>query len=226
MKNIIIKRGVDSVDQPDLLGLIIKTTDIELGSTHTGFILLKQNQELSIAHLCAESYRFEEYKDSYIYTWIDELDESITVPLMTRLKNLSIKGKINVEYSPVYSGNGTLDDEACKYIPDLSVPSDGLTCATFVILMLESFGIHIIDRTSWQITPEDTIWFERMLKDHFFLFSPHFLEILQNDKGKYPRFRPEQVVAAGSIYKDDPISFEQANIASQKVLEELLVHKC
>ncbi|MBN6527659.1 hypothetical protein JZM32_06620 [Acinetobacter pittii] len=226
MKSFVIQRGANPIDRPDLLGLILRTTDGELGNRHTGFILLKQNQELSIAHLCGKDYRFEEYKETYVYTWINELDESIIVPLMARLKNLSLKKTIDVEYSPIYSGNGILDDNSGKYIIDPKFPTEGLTCATFVILMLENFGIHLIDRNSWEITEEDTIWFERMLNDCFFLFPDHFLEKLREDKGKYPRFRPEQVVAAGCLYEDDPISFDKANEASEVVLKLLAGYSC
>lgn len=94
MKNFIIQRGVNPIDKPDLLGLILKTTDLELGNRHTGFIILKQNQELSIAHLCGKNYRFERYEGTYVYTWINELDEAIIVPLMARLKNLSLKKQL------------------------------------------------------------------------------------------------------------------------------------
>ncbi|GAB01775.1 MULTISPECIES: hypothetical protein [Acinetobacter] len=226
MKNFIIQRGVNPIDKPDLLGLILKTTDLELGNRHTGFIILKQNQELSIAHLCGKNYRFERYEGTYVYTWINELDEAIIVPLMARLKNLSLKKTIDVEYSPIYSGNGVLDDKNGKYIVDPKFPTEGLTCATFVILMLENFGVNLIDKNSWKITEEDTIWFERMLNDCFFLFQDHFLEKLREDKGKYPRFRPEQVVAAACLYEDDPISFDEANEASKEILRQLEHHSC
>lgn len=226
MNNVFIQRGINPIDKPDLLGLILKTTDIELGNRHTGFIVLKQNQELNIAHLCGKDYRFEGYRDTYVYTWINELDEAISVPLMARLKRLSLIKTIGVEYSPIYSGNGILDDDSGQYIPDPNFPTEGLTCATFVILMLENFGVHLIDRNSWEVTDEDTVWFERMLSDCFFLFQDHFLEKLRKDKGKYPRFRPEQVVAAGCLYEENPISFDQANKASEEVLRQLACYGC
>lgn len=221
MESINLQKGINPQDEPDLLGLIIRITDIEVGNAHTGFIALKQNHALSIAHLVARQYRFEDYQDKYFYTWFKDLDESISVPLMARLKRLSMKTSIQVEYSPAFSGNGKLDDETGKYIPDPNLEIDGLTCATFVILILEDFGIELIDRSSWEVTPQDTLWFERMIQDSYFLFTEHFAQKLIENKNKYPRFRPEQLVGAACLYDCDPINFDTASEAGLQVLEKI-----
>ena len=93
-----------------------------------------------------------------------------------------------------------------------TVDGEGLTCATFILSVLEKNGFNIIDKNSWEIREEDREWQENIIEGLKPKISDVYLANANEMIGQVVRFRPDEVFASGVI--DDvnkwPIEFQDA----------------
>ena len=103
----------------------------------------------------------------------------------------------------------------------------GLTCATFVLAILErSFGLELIDKSSWQRRAEDEEWQKRILEYYKQMnietpdyYSEELIPHYEKNIGCF-RFRPEEVSAAsGASYL--PVEFYHCEECGRRVKDAL-----
>jgi hypothetical protein len=186
------------------------------GQFHTG-LLYKIGKKVHLRHQCDHLVvkDGEPSTDSdYLWTNISALSA-----LNKRLiaNKLSRAGGDNVPYGVGYRVNGNyLDKRTLKYIA--TNPGDGLTCATYVVAVMETLGFRPFETEKWLPIDEDTAWqrdtIESQMGRH-----PESKEHFEAEKANIgsPRFRPDQVVAAG--YPPTwPLTQAQANELGEKVI--------
>lgn len=96
----------------------------------------------------------------------------------------------------------------------------GLTCATFVVAVLKTAGVDLVDLESWEERQDDVAWktsiIDTLKKDH-----PKRAIALASEEPNGFRLRPEE--AAGSANADPlPTCFADAVELGRRILDELL----
>lgn len=221
MKNHTINLGKDlsSKKDDDSLGLFIRRANYNPNIKHTGFVFLdNENSKPIRAHLTSR-YEFDRKKfKGYGVLWLDFVSERNAAIITAELRTLALK-ESDMLYGITNYGGTTFQNGVT--IPNPDVRGDSLTCATFVLCMLEQFGFNIVDRDSWIISAEDTQWQKGMveiLKEHL---QPDFYEIQKENIGKVVRIRPEQIVGACGIFNYSPVKYDEACEAGTIVLDQL-----
>jgi hypothetical protein len=144
-----------------------------------------------------------------------DLDE-INRRLLASLCSLIAKGSTKVPYGFTY--NGRYFERSGSYIAhDLG---RGLTCATFVLAVFETYSIPVLLTSEWlPVDFEDQLWQTKMVA------------IVQKRSGKdvadatakyigHPRFKPEHV-AAGAVDARRPLGRAAAVQLGERILREL-----
>lgn len=231
MKNYNINLRNDFTDrkETDNFGLIIKHIDETLNQKHTGFIFSNFNEcETTLAHLAFKNdYRLEKNKttlDGYAVLWLDFIPERTAVPIKVELMALGISGDIKLPYGITNEG-GTKFEQG-SFVPNPLVRGDSLTCATFVLCVLEQFGFSVINRESWEHNDEDTKWQADIVEILEKYLQPYFHEIQKENIGKVIRIRPEQVVGACGIFDFSPVEYDEACKAGEDVIQKLIKLGC
>lgn len=212
-------KNLSSKKDDDSLGVIIRRATNNPDQKHTGFVFLdNENGKPMIAHL-ANGYKLERNKlRGYGVLWLGFVSERNAALITAELRMLGLReadmlnGIINIGGTKFLGGVA---------VPNPSVQGDSLTCATFILCMLEQFGFNIVDRDSWIISAEDTQWQKGMieiLKEHL---QPDFYEIQKENIGKVVRIRPEQIVGACGIFNYSPVKYDEACEAGTIVLDQL-----
>ncbi|MGN7612698.1 hypothetical protein ACQZV8_11500 [Magnetococcales bacterium HHB-1] len=101
---------------------------------------------------------------------------------------------------------------------------EGLTCATFLLAILEAKGYSILDRKTWTIQPDDQTWRQQTLdalKDRG--TEPEHLQAMTKIMDNALRYRPEEVVA-GIMASKRPLSCNQARKMGKKIVLEMVDH--
>lgn len=202
------------------LGIAIKT--VRTQQRHTGFVLIpSDSKNPKLAHFGWKNlYHYQNFENGYAFSWLDFLPQSTIVPILTKLITISKKQPISIPYGIINSGASNFDEEGA-FLPDKSVQGDSLTCATFVLCILENYGFKIINRDTWHITEEDKLWQKNILADLEKYLNRHFFDMQMAAIGKFPRFRPEQVVGACCYFDFEPLDYDATQKAAQEVLNEL-----
>ena len=215
-------KNLSSKTEEDSLGLIIRRASHNPSQKHTGFVFLdNEHGKPMIAHL-ADRYKLEKGRlRGYGVLWLSFISERNAALITTELRMLGMKEADML--------NGIINIGGTKFsggvaIPNSSVEGDSLTCATFILCMLEQFGFNIIDRNSWKITDEDTQWQDGMVKilePYLMVKLPEHYALQMASVGKVARIRPEQMVGACGIFDYVPVQYKDACEAGKIVLEKL-----
>lgn len=221
MKNHKINLGqnLSSKTDDDSLGIFIKRGHTNPDLKHTGFVFLENETTKPIRAHLTNRYMYEKGKlKGYGVLWLDFITERNAAIITAELRTLALK-ESEMRYGIVNKGGTQFQDGVT--IPNPDVRGDSLTCATFVLCVLEQFGFDVIDRDSWEITEEDTQWQTEILgiiKDYL---QPEFYEIQKENIGKVVRIRPEQIVGACGVFDYAPVQYNDACEAGYIALEEL-----
>jgi hypothetical protein len=95
----------------------------------------------------------------------------------------------------------------------------GLTCATFIIAVFQTYGYTLVQEASWPSRQEDETWQRHILDALEAHATPEHVEAARADVGA-KRFRPEEVVGA-TIHHAWPVAFDNAHELAKQVLEDL-----
>lgn len=162
-----------------------------------------------MAHFKADGCLYENFKRQgkfYICSYLDFLEEEDADTMRAKIKIFSSNLNNNASYSINYS-------EGCRDVNGEFVSKnkeDGLTCATFILFILESYGFPIVNYNGWPITDEDKEW-QQDHKNNF-----RCLGIV----GDKPRFRPEQVMGACCCFDgDNALSYDAVQTAATHIME-------
>lgn len=114
----------------------------------------------------------------------------------------------NIPYSVVY------DPSTPYYNSDSSYKrrndGEGLTCATFVMESLRSFGWEMFNYDTWKQREKDPSWFQtifKKLKEHIIehprlRITQKHIDAQDANSKQSPRFKPEEVVTGVNVFKD------------------------
>lgn len=223
----------NDLDSRNGLGLIIKILpyDPEQKQKHMGFFHLLPT--CTIAHLgWFNAYYYEMGIDkikSYATLWMEFIPPRRALPIINQLRLLAVdnngkqqEGCIekDINYGIVFNNETEIIDREIVH----KSFGESLTCATFVLSILGGFGYNLIDRSTWEINEFDIEWQKQiinMLENPDFHISAKYLDFQKDHVGKVPRFRPEQVVAAASVFNGVPISFSKATELGIEVNNQL-----
>jgi hypothetical protein len=155
MLNDPLQKGFEELDR---VGFAIRRP--EPSQFHVG-LLYKDAKKVYLRHQC-DHLVLKEDEPSCAYLWTDIAALS---PLNKRLiaNKMSRAGGDKVPYGVGYRLNGNyLDKKTLKYL--VTEPGAGLTCATYIIEVLETLGFFPFDRKNWLSTEHDTAWQEQQIE--------------------------------------------------------------
>jgi hypothetical protein len=187
---------------------------------HVAFVYEGLDGAICLSHLA--SHRDFRGKDVWNtrYYWtsvrsIDALNRKVCSSWLTALANNSQET----------IGFG-IDDSGCRFVDDGSgevsyvciIPGKGLTCATFVMSVLERLGFPLLARETWLSRPEDAEW-QRQILDALRSagrMTPDEVELASKDIGCI-RFKPIEVAGAGAL-PHRPVEFAGAVAEAEAIL--------
>ena len=172
------------------------------------------------------------------YSWLElsgldpELQE-LFVDWVEIIAVWSKNGTHPIPYSAFFRPTGNFDSKG-HFIDQHD--GTGLTCATFILAMFADYELPLIDVSTWPKRAQDFAWLLRIfrrLKRYF--KNKGWLDagvptanLLRADllrqffrRRELKRFRPEEVISAGSIFKGAPLPFNNVD-AQVAVLEPSL----
>lgn len=95
----------------------------------------------------------------------------------------------------------------------------GMTCATFVLSVLDYAGIQVLRAETWEMRDDDRMWQDHILADLKDRVSPEYHSAMSEDLPAF-RFRPEEISAAALTYPRI-LSFRQAACLGQRIVERV-----
>lgn len=122
-----------------------------------------------------------------------------------------------------------LSFDDCEFIADgdgtyafvAKTPGKGVTCATFVMLVLQTVGFPLLDAETWQTRPEDVQWQESIiqtLRQHSGMTEQE-ADLVAQDVGS-ARFRPIEVATAAQ-HDPWPVNFHTATALAADVMADV-----
>jgi hypothetical protein len=98
----------------------------------------------------------------------------------------------------------------------------GFTCATMVLAIFDGAHIELIDKLTWYVRAEDTEWQAAIIESlRRCGADPNFIAIQERDLGHIFRYRPEDVVAAGTRAPNRPSTLPQIAQLSDEARAEI-----
>lgn len=188
------------------------------GGRHAGFVVRSGDGTLILFDLAWHNiFRQSVITDDYSYLRLEFLDPANEWALIGFLGTLLAASRGQIPYSIGY--------EQREYFgPDLrfqrQTPGDGLTCATFVLESFHRYGFDLLDRSTWPITDEMRKWQLDMI-NKLPLDANEFLAQF-NMIGKFPRYKPEEVLGAANYFEFEPLSYEDVQPAAAEVIDEMV----
>ncbi|WP_156115034.1 hypothetical protein [Pseudomonas sp. ML96] len=191
---------------------------------HAGFLVQYPDNTLWLFDLAWDNIcRRTEITNDYAYLNYQFLDEFSATAFIALLHMIQSQNQGKLGYSIHYESSPYFDTNTGQALN--TGAGQGLTCATFVLETLERYGIFLIDRLSWPISPDNAHWQRNILLTLISRTKPP----LSIDKftnqfkfiGKTRRFKPEEAVAATSIFTGTPSTFQAVNPLSQTVIDQM-----
>lgn len=198
------------------VSLAIKQDDLK----HIGFIYKDSDDNVLCCHLAWHLYLFndDEDLDQYICGEIG-LDPTNQKILSAYIESVAKNSYGQVPYGVTYECP-TFDYHGV-YKPQPN--QHGLTCATFVLSVLESFGHFILDKSSWIQRQEDIEWQSFIvgcLQTSRVPVPSEHIDLVRNDIGRGCRLKPIEVFSSGiQEEKKWAVSFEDAVSLAAEISE-------
>lgn len=203
----------------DALGLSISSTD---NQRHCGF-LFKSAGAVRHLHLAWHELLQDEVATVDVrfvnLPAMHAINKTVVCAALSGLKKNGLSIPYGFHYRGLRFDSGFThltfeSDGALGALP----PGFGLTCATFVIVALDSLGFDLIDDDTWPARPSDAEW-QKTIVGHLRRRNVAHADALEADIGLI-RPRPEEVVGAGAV-APWPVKFAAAESMAQKILSEI-----
>lgn len=193
----------------DHVGVAIRLTDHGM---HSGILYRLDGEAPRILHLAFHCMLTDE-EAAHPYRWADiGLDEDNKIVLAAQLSRIA-HAKPAISYG--FDADGMVFDPLTGEI--LPAPAGkGLTCATFIVAALKTYGYEFIDTASWPERAEDRAWEDKILQLlSRYASSEHVEAVRTSDRAR--RLRPGEVVGSATVAAENwPVEFEQAvDLAAQ-----------
>lgn len=194
------------------------------GQRHTGFVVQGHDRKLWLFdfawHKCVRKC---ELVRSYAFPPDIFIDEYAAAAITAFLVLNHSRSPNEIKYSIGWNEHNYFDNESDAYIA--KEHGDGLTCATFVLEVLKHHGFDMIATQTWPVTEEDKNWQKgklKQLKEDEFPPTKEDFEIQSSLIGLAPRFRPEQVIAAATLYDESPLEYLAVSPVSDQIVRDLV----
>lgn len=185
---------------------------------HVGILFrTDRNQKPKLLHLAFHQRLYCEnppYQDIDDIFWLDcpGFDDDEQLQLAVWFEKIFLVNGKNIPYGLAYSPTGYFDSNGTFV---RSKNNCGLTCATFILALFESFGFPLVDIESWQHRDDDGVWQQKILdtmredqRKHPDLYSELYVDNQMSNIGIAVRFRPEEVAASANQFEDEPQTFQ------------------
>ena len=149
------------------------------------------------------------------YRWIQVALDPINRRALVGLCRLIAKKCRTIPFG--FSYNGFYFTHAGDYIP--RTLGDGLTCATFVMAVFETYSIPILKTEEWPSRQENHGWQAGQVQLIGHARGGFLASAIAAHIGQL-RFRPEEVTA-GAVSADRPLSFRRAARLGERIRRDL-----
>jgi hypothetical protein len=197
------------------LGIAIRTIQGEQ-QLHIGVLYRFENSDAMLLNL-RHHLDLRNEAPSEHYRWLQvDLDE-INRRLLVALCRLIAERSKNVPFG--FTFNGRYFTNSGDYIGrDLG---HGLTCASFVMAVFETYSIQLLKLEEWpQQQPDDMIWQAGQVRAIQFRHGQIIASAVAGHIGS-SRFLPEEVTA-GAIDAKRPLGLQQAQRLGRRIRRDLL----
>ncbi|MDP5212378.1 hypothetical protein ORJ66_04890 [Pseudoalteromonas tunicata] len=162
----------------------------------------------------------------YLWVDIDWLPPIRKIAITANLKNIIDNNKdTKIRYG--FSFNLGCFDPVTGKINNFYDSADGFTCATFVLEVLKSLGVELVDWNSWPVASPEDINFKQYILSQLESYSVKYPDIVteefllgQKNKINDPRFKPQEVIAATKC--KEASTYNSIQKPAQLVHEEVL----
>lgn len=185
----------------------------EQGNLHAGLLYRASNGTAAVLHLGWQDRLYTDWAWPRLWAAPDVEPERLrSVAGMCRLIWKRYQETRRFPYAIAFKG--TSFDASGKLV--LSAGAQGLTCATFILAVLNSVGLNLIDEESWPIRSEE----DRRFVESLSFATPTHLELLKKEtEAGCRRIRPEEVV--GACASDPPAKFDASREAGDRIVSRL-----
>ncbi|NWC56561.1 hypothetical protein [Pseudomonas veronii] len=208
------------VELPDdvNLALVITGELSDEGQRHTGFLVKDFIGQVWLFHLGSNNVYIKSHLTSkYNYLLVPSLQPETESTLITFLAGLYDTTGGRLPYSIGWDDKPYFDSDG---LPVFNDPGDGFTCATFVLESFKRYGMDMVARETWPLSPGDAVWQAGVI-ELVNLSSEQFLAQVEK-VGKYPRFFPEHALAAAHHFTDSRLPHSIVSPAGQEVVAEMI----
>ena len=190
---------------------------------HTGLLYRDDAAEIRLSHLAWHCRFYGSDIPSEVDLWIephfnDIVQEQLAAFLIHRAEE---QARGDIPYSIIRQGK--CFDETGKFIS--GEIGEGLTCATYILGAFEALEIPIVQLNTWRTgREEDLVWFEAILQLLVRAQPPASQQHIEVQRAALPnvvRYRPEEVAAAFSLFRDVSLRFEEVEPPSLEILQFL-----
>jgi hypothetical protein len=201
-------RDLEDAPSETFVGIVVGVTDRDVPLIHTGVAYRDSGAAPPrMLHLAFHAIVKDEalpHESVHYYCSFLGIDEDRAAALAGFCRRVARRG-VRVPYGVLYDGGRVADDGTVE----LAGRTVGLTCATYVLVVLE-WGLfggtgQLLDVASWQPRDDDRPWHEHivdLLRDfrvrHPDLITDEHIRAVAAEKG-CARFRPEEVAAAAAL---------------------------
>ncbi|SFW77533.1 hypothetical protein [Pseudomonas sp. NFACC04-2] len=209
------------LDLPDdvNLALVITGPVDEGGQRHTGFVVRDFFGDYWIFHLCSNNvYVKSPLTSRYNYLLIPSLQPETESAIITFLAGLYDMSGGQIPYSIAWDDKQYFDLDGKLTAIE---PGDGFTCATFVLESFKRYGMDMVARETWPLSPESAVWQNEIINNPLLQLSPEQFLAQVEKVGKYPRFHPEHALGAAHHFTNFRLPHSTVYPAGQEVVAEM-----
>jgi hypothetical protein len=206
----------------EIRGVAIAITSSDDVQRHVGILHKEEfSGQILFLHLAWHLILKNEEPKPY-YAWVDPSIPSLRArQVAARCREVFRANPAGIPYA-FSPPNDCFDDETSAYL--FGPTRHGLTCATFVLAVFMTAGIHIILPETWPSSRSgDDLWREKIITGLRTGSPPATEEHIANVEAEsgLTRFRPEDVAGAAAT-SPIPVSFEQALPFAEEILQKLI----
>ena len=209
------------LDLPDDVNLALAITGPveDEGQRHTGFLVKDFMGDYWLFHLCKNNkYVKSPLTSRYNYLLVPALLPETANTIITFLAGLYDTTGGQVPYSIAWDDKQYVDTDGKL---EALEPGDGFTCATFVLESFKRYGMDMVARETWPITPESALWQKDIISNPLLKLSPEQFLAQVEMVGKYPRFYPEHALGAAHNFTDFRLPHSTVYPAGKEVVAEM-----
>ncbi|WP_156480967.1 hypothetical protein [Variovorax sp. PAMC 28711] len=200
--------------QKNVLGIAIAGSSLtrERGQRHVALVYKQASRALVMLHLGWNKTLLYQRWEARHYSWIemDGIDPDVQELFCDWAEIVAISSRTGIHpipYSAFFRPTGNFD--ASGNFVNMQDGS-GLTCSTFILALFSDYKLPLIDAASWPARIEDARWFRKIwgkLRRIDPILSKIDLILQFKRRRQLRRFRPEEVLAAGSLYSGSELNF-------------------